>query len=44
MQRLSRAGFKKAFVSKAILPDWWDNACSEDPSLLEEIEIRSHAS
>lgn len=40
MQRLSRAGFKKDFVSRAILPDWWDESCSDDPSLLEDIEIR----
>lgn len=40
MHRLSRAGFKKEFVSRAILPDWWDESCSDDPSLLEDVEIR----
>lgn len=40
MRRLSRAGFKKEFVSGAILPDWWDAGCSEDSGLLPEIEIR----
>jgi Zn-dependent peptidase ImmA (M78 family) len=40
MRRISRAGFKKGFVQSAILPDWWDDSCSEDPSLLQDIEIR----
>ncbi len=40
MHRLSRAGFKKEFVRPAILPDWWDDSCAEDPSLLQDIEIR----
>lgn len=40
MRRLSRAGFRKDFVAQAILPDWWDERCSEDPSLLQDIEIR----
>jgi hypothetical protein len=40
MRRLSRAGFKKEFVYPAILPNWWDKSCSEDPSLLQDIELR----
>lgn len=40
MSRLSRAGFRTEFVSPAILPDWWDESCSEDPSVLQDIEIR----
>ncbi len=40
MHRLSRAGFKKEFVRSAILPDWWDENCTNDPSLLQDIEIR----
>jgi len=40
MNRLSRAGFKADFVRPAILPDWWDASCAEDPSLLPEIEVR----
>jgi hypothetical protein len=40
MRRLSRAGFKKDFVGPAILPDWWDEPCSQDPSILPDIEIR----
>lgn len=41
MQRLSRAGFKRDFVSRAILPDWWEERCSKEPKLLQEIEIRA---
>jgi hypothetical protein len=38
---MSRAGFKKEFVSSAILPDWWDEeSCANDPSLFQDIEIR----
>lgn len=40
MNRLSRAGFKSEFVFPAILPDWWDDNCSENPSVLQDIEIR----
>jgi Zn-dependent peptidase ImmA (M78 family) len=40
MRRLSRAGFKKDFVCPAILPDWWDDRCSDDPRLLQDVEIR----
>lgn len=40
MNRLSRAGFKSDFVRRAILPDWWDETCTEDPTLLQDIEIR----
>ncbi len=40
MSRLSRAGFQRDFVRPAMLPDWWDEACVEDPSLLPDIEIR----
>lgn len=41
LQRLSRAGFKKDFVRQAILPDWWDESCADDPSLLEDLQIRT---
>lgn len=27
-------------MHSAILPDWWDNACLQEPRLLEDIEIR----
>jgi hypothetical protein len=40
MSRLSRAGFKKDFVWPAILPDWWDCICADDPRLLQDVEIR----
>ena len=39
-QRLSRAGFKKDFVRSAVLPDWWDDSCAQQPDLLPEVEIR----
>lgn len=40
MRRLSRAGFKGDFVRTALLPDWWDEACERDPSLLADVEVR----
>jgi hypothetical protein len=40
MHRLSKTGFSKEFVRRAILPEWWDERCAEDPSLLQDIEIR----
>jgi Zn-dependent peptidase ImmA (M78 family) len=40
MRRLSRTGFKPDFIRPAILPDWWDDACADDPSVLPDVEIR----
>lgn len=40
MQRLKGAGFRKEFVSKALLPDWWHESASEDADLVQELEIR----
>ena len=40
LRRLSRAGFKRQFVRSALLPEWWDETCAEDPNLLAEFEIR----
>lgn len=40
MRRLSQVGFKRDFVRTAILPDWWADACADDPSILPDIEIR----
>jgi len=40
MQRLKRSGFLKDFVSKALLPDWWDERACEDSDLIQELEIR----
>lgn len=40
MARLSRAGFKREFAASAILPDWWDEECARDASVLPEVELR----
>lgn len=40
VRRLSQAGFKKDFVSRVLLPDWWDESCDRDPNLLPDVEIR----
>lgn len=40
IRRLRQAGFGTDFVNQAILPDWWDPSCRDDPDLLPEIEIR----
>ena len=40
LRRLSKAGFPKDFVRRAILPDWWADECADDPSLVQDIEIR----
>ena len=40
MRRLSRAGFKRQLVANALIPDWWDESCAQDPALLPEIEVR----
>jgi hypothetical protein len=40
LQRLKRAGFHRDFVERAILPDWWAEACAEDTALVRDIEIR----
>lgn len=39
-RRLSKAGFKKQFLESAILPDWWEASCEDDPGLLQEIDLR----
>ena len=39
-RRLVSAGFKKDFIQHAILPDWWDDDCGQDQSLLPDIDIR----
>jgi len=38
--RFTKAGFPNDFLRSAILPDWWDDTCREDPKLLQDIEIR----
>lgn len=40
MRRLAKAGFKDDFVRTAILPDWWDQTCDQDLTLLPDLEIR----
>ena len=40
MLRLSRAGFTRQFVTNALMPEWWDESCARDPSLLPDIEVR----
>lgn len=40
IQRLVRAGFSKEFVRTAVLPDWWEDACADDPKLVQDLEIR----
>ena len=40
MSRLAHAGFKQQFVAAALLPDWWNEACAEDPNMLPEFELR----
>ena len=40
MHRLSLAGFRDEFVRQALLPDWWDESCEEDPELVPDLEIR----
>ena len=40
MRRVAHAGFKKDFVRSTLLPDWWDDSCEEDPTLLPDVELR----
>lgn len=41
MQRLAKAGFKREFIQAAVLPDWWDERCEDDSSVLQDLEIRA---
>ena len=40
MRRLARTGFKAEFVRQAILPDWWNASCEDDPALLTDLGFR----
>jgi len=40
LTRLYRAGFKKEFARAAILPEWWDDDCTNDLAIIPDIEIR----
>jgi Zn-dependent peptidase ImmA (M78 family) len=37
---LSQAGFTGEFLRTALLPDWWDEACERDPSVMPDIDVR----
>jgi len=40
IRRLSKAGFNREVVRHYLLPDWWDDTCEKDESLIKDIEIR----
>ena len=40
LQRLAKAGFNREFVEAALLPDWWDDTCVDDPTLVQDLEFR----
>jgi Zn-dependent peptidase ImmA (M78 family) len=40
MRRLAQAGFTGDFARRALLPDWWDESCGNEPALLSDLEIR----
>lgn len=40
LQRLAKAGFNRDFVQAALLPDWWDDTCADDPTLVQDFEFR----
>ena len=40
MRRLSHSGFRKQFVSTALMPDWWEESYAHDTTILPEVEIR----
>jgi hypothetical protein len=37
---LNQGGFSKEFVRKAVLPEWWNDACSTQSELMPDVEIR----
>ena len=39
LRRLAAAGFPEDWVRRALLPDWWDDELSRDPSSLAMAEI-----
>ena len=39
-RRLSRAGFERGFVERAILPEWWAEECESDPDLMWDVYLR----
>ncbi len=40
MRRLAHSGFRKQFVSTALMPDWWEESYAQDSTVLPEVEIR----
>ena len=40
MRRLSKAGFERGFVERAILPEWWEKDCESDPDLMSDVDLR----
>ena len=39
-RRLSKAGFERDFLERAILPEWWEKACERDPDLMPDVDLR----
>jgi Zn-dependent peptidase ImmA (M78 family) len=39
-RRLKSVGYDRGFVRRVILPDWWDDALADDPSMLLQIQLR----
>ena len=39
-RRLSRGGFQRNFLERAILPDWWAEECERDPDLMWDLTLR----
>lgn len=40
LTRAKKAGYDRAFVTAALLPDWWSPQCEKDPALVQDLEIR----
>ena len=40
VRQLTKAGFSREFVQTAILPDWWQADCENNPAVLPDIQIR----
>lgn len=40
LSRVRKAGFDRAFIEAAVLPDWWDASCEKDAALIPDVEIR----
>ena len=40
MRRLTKGGFQRSFLERAILPDWWVEECERDPDLVWDLTLR----